>query len=319
MVLAILLGGIFGLLVAGGVLAAGTIRQARRDQDDINGAFAEARGEAHDRLVGPAPWSSFDMEVLGEDGESVDPSDPYATLTGVSAVSWSHSAEANGADDTPYLEDAPTTQLTAEPHETFVAEPHQTFVLKPEQTFVAEPEQTFVAEPEQTFVAEPEQTFVAEPEQTFVAEPDETFVAVPVAALSESVADAAAPARIYEERPVLWRAPAESQVIILDVALRALADGLEATLTSEGSRQWNGLDDALAHARDAVYAREPGNGNRDGRRASIDVDAHDRPSPGNRSGSNVTREDRSRGVPRRSAPSRRHDGPKRITWRAGRY
>src|SRR5215207_9702877 len=295
MVLAILLGGIFGLLVAGGVLAAGTIRQARRDQDDINGAFAEARGEAHDRLVGPAPWSSFDMEVLGEDGESVDPSDPYATLTGVRAVSWSHSAEANGADDTPYLEDAPTTQLTAEPHETFVAEPHQTFVL------------------------EPEETFVAEPEQTFVAEPDETFVAEPVAALSESVADAASPARIDEERPVLWRAPAESQVIILVVALRALADGLEATLTSEGSRQWNGLDDALAHARDAVYAREPGNGNRDGRRASIDVDAHDRPSPGNRSGSNVTREDRSRGVPRRSAPSRRHDGPKRITWRAGRY
>src|ERR671910_663010 len=256
MVLAILLGGIFGLLVAGGVLAAGTIRQARRDQDDINGAFAEARGEAHDRLVGPAPWSSFDMEVLGEDGESVDPSDPYATLTGVSAVSWSHSAEANSADDTPYLEDAPTAQLTAEPHETFVAEPHQTFVLEPEETFVAEPEQTFVAEPEQTFVA------------------------VPVAALSESVADAAAPARIDEERPVLWRAPAESQVIILVVALRALADGLEATLTSEGAGQLNGLDDA-AHARDAVYARKQGNGNRNGRQSSIDVDGHDRLSPGN--------------------------------------
>ena len=326
MALAILLGGIFGLLVAGGVLAAGTIRQARRDQDDINGAFAEARGEAHDRLVGPAPWSSFDMEVLGEDGESVDPSDPYATLTGVSAVSWSHSAEANGADDTPYLEDAPTAQLTAEPHETFVAEPHQTFVLEPEETFVAEPHQTFVlepetfvAEPERTFVAQPEQTFVAEPEQTFVAEPEQTFVAEPVAALSESVADAAAPARIDEERPVLWRAPAESQVIILVVALRALADGLEATLTSEGARQWNGLDDAIAHARDAVSAREQGNGNRNGRRSSIDVDWHDRPSPGNRSGSNVTREDRSRSVPRRSAPSRRHDGPKRITWRAGRY
>ena len=326
MALAILLGGIFGLLVAGGVLAAGTIRQARRDQDDINGAFAEARGEAHDRLVGPAPWSSFDMEVLGEDGESVDPSDPYATLTGVSAVSWSHSAEANGADDTPYLEDAPTMQLTAEPHETFVAEPHQTFVLEPEETFVAEPHQTFVlepetfvAEPERTFVAQPEQTFVAEPEQTFVAEPEQTFVAEPVAALSESVADAAAPARIDEERPVLWRAPAESQVIILVVALRALADGLEATLTSEGAGQLNGLDDAIAHARDAVSARKQGNGNRNGRQSSIDVDGHDRLSPGNRSGSSVAWEDRSRGVPRRSAPSRRHDGPKRITWRAGRY
>src|SRR5918994_1618010 len=217
MVLAILLGGIFGLLVAGGVLAAGTIRQARRDQDDINGAFAEARGEAHDRLVGPAPWSSFDMEVLGEDGESVDPSDPYATLTGVSAVSWSHSAEANGSYDTPYLEDAPTMQLTAEPHETFVAEPHETFVLEPEETFVAEPHQTFVLEPE---------TFVAEPGQTFVADPGQTFVAEPVAALSEPVANAAAPARIDEERPVLWLAPAEPQVILLVVALRALADGL---------------------------------------------------------------------------------------------
>ena len=36
MVLAILLGGIFGLLVAGGVLAVGVVKQGRRDQDDIN-------------------------------------------------------------------------------------------------------------------------------------------------------------------------------------------------------------------------------------------------------------------------------------------
>src|SRR5215204_6906675 len=200
MALAILLGGIFGLLVAGGVLAAGTIRQARRDEDDINHAFAEARGEKHDRVIGPAPWSSFDMEALGEEGVSVDPSDPYATLTGVSAVSWSHSTEANGADDTPYLDDEPATQLTAEPHE------------------------TFVAEPDETFVAEPDDTFVAAPDDTFVAAPDDTFVAEPAAMLPESVGHAAAPATIEDERPVVWRAPAQSQVIILVVALRALAD-----------------------------------------------------------------------------------------------
>src|SRR6266496_333060 len=98
MVLAILLGGIFGLLVAGGVLAVGVVRQARRDQDDINHAFAEARGEEHDPMVGPAPWSSMDMEALVEEGVAVDRSDPYATLTGSTAfVSWSHSTEASDA------------------------------------------------------------------------------------------------------------------------------------------------------------------------------------------------------------------------------
>jgi hypothetical protein len=172
MVLAILLGGIFGLLVAGGVLVAGMVRQARRDQNDMNEAFADARGEAHDPVFGPAPWSSIDMEALGEeeDAAPVDRSDPYATLTGVPAVSWSHSSEANGADDEIFV---------AEPHDTFVAEPHDTFVSEPQDTFVSEPREAFIAEPHDTFVAEPDEIFVAEPHDTFVAEPDETFVAEP--------------------------------------------------------------------------------------------------------------------------------------------
>ena len=44
MALAILLGGFIGLLVAGGVLVVGTIRHARREEDEINRAFAEVRG-----------------------------------------------------------------------------------------------------------------------------------------------------------------------------------------------------------------------------------------------------------------------------------
>jgi hypothetical protein len=306
MVLAILLGGIFGLLVAGGVLVAGMVRQARRDQNDMNEAFADARGEAHDPVFGPAPWSSIDMEALGEeeDAAPVDRSDPYATLTGVPAVSWSHSSEANGADDIPRLDDGPAAQLIAEPEETFVAEPHD--------TFVAEPEEIFVAEPHDTFVAEPHETFVAEPDQTFVAEPDETFVAKPAAMLPESVDNAATPASIDDERSVLWRAPAQSQVIILVVALRALADGLAATITPEGATQLDGLEEALAHARGA---HERGNGN--GRRSSIDVDGRDRPAS-DMSTSPINRGDRSQNIgsaPRRSAP-RRHNGPKPITWRA---
>src|SRR6266487_2913725 len=173
MVLAILLGGIFGLLVAGGVLVAGTIKQARRDQDDINHAFAEARGEKHDPVIGPAPWSSIDMEALVEEGVAVARSDPYATLTGSNAfVSWSHSTEASDADDIPHLDDEPATQLTYEPEKSFVAEPDETFVAEPEDTGGAGPGAPVSGEPEAPFVPEPEKTFVAEPEKTFVAEPE---------------------------------------------------------------------------------------------------------------------------------------------------
>ena len=319
MALAILLGGIFGLLVAGGVLAVGTIKQARRDQDDINHAFAEARGEKHDP-IGPAPWSSIDMEALVEEGVAVDRSDPYATMTGSNAfVSWSHSTEASDADDIPHLDDEPATQLTYEPEKSFVAEPDETFVAESEDTYVAEPEAPFIAEPEAPFIAEPEKTFVAEPEKTFVAEPEETFVAEPEAPFipapeptpmldPEPVASAPAPARFEDERPVVWRAPAESQVIIFVVALRAIADAVEATLTSGGSKQWDGLEDALAHVRGSY---ERGNGN--ARRSSIDVDARERPAlDGTRS--RIIRDGRS--APRRSGPPRRHTGPKPITWRA---
>jgi hypothetical protein len=302
MVLAILLGGIFGLLVAGGVLVAGTIKQARRDQDDINHAFAEARGEKHDPVIGPAPWSSIDMEALVEEGVAVDRSDPYATLTGSTAfVSWSHSTEASDEDDIPSLDDEPATQLTDEPDETFVAEPEETFRADPDETFVAEPYDTFVAEPGETFVAEP--AAMLDPEPAAMLDPEPAPRLDP-----EPVANGAAPARMDDDRPVVWRAPAESQVIIFVVALRAIADAVEATLTSGGSTQWDGLEDALAHVRSSY---ERGNGN--ARRSSIDVGGHDRPATDG-SSSRIIREGRS--APRRTGPSRRHNGPKPITWRA---
>src|SRR5512132_926793 len=317
MALAILLGGIVGLLIAGGVFAVVTIRQARRDQNDMNEAFADARGEAHDPVFGPAPWSSFDMEARGEEEDAlpVDRSDPYATLTGVASVSWSHSKEANGAEDIPLMDDEPTTHLVAEPEQAFVAEPDEAFVAEPEETFVAEPDETFVAEPDETFVAEPEETFVADPDEAFVAEPEETFVAKPAAMLPESVDNTATPASIDDERAVLWRAPAQSQVIILVVALRALADGLAATITPEGATQLDELEEALAHARGA-YERGTGTG----RSSSIDVDGRDRPAS-DVSASPISREDGSPkhgATPRRSGSptSRRHNGPTPITWRA---
>src|SRR2546430_11164410 len=310
MVLAILLGGIFGLLVAGGVLAVGRIKQARRDQDDINHAFAEARGEKHDPVIGPAPWSSIDMEALVEEGVAVDRSDPYATLTGSNAfVSWSHSKEASDGDDIPALDDEPATQLTYEPDDTFVTEPDDTFRAEPDDTFVAQPIEKFVAEPDETFVAEPAPMLDPEPGDTFVAEPAPVLDPEPAPMLDpEPVASAAAPARIEDERPVVWRAPAESQVIIFVVALRAIADAVEETLTSGGSTQWDGLEDALAHVRGSY---ERGNGSP--RRSSIDVGGHDRPATDG-SSSRIIRDGRT--GPRRTGPSRRHNGPKPITWRA---
>jgi Cornifin (SPRR) family len=302
MVLAILLGGIFGLLVAGGVLAVGVIRQGRRDQDDINHAFAEARGEKHDPVFGPAPWSSIDMEALVEEGVAVDRSDPYATLTGSNAfVSWSHSTEDSDGQDISSLDDEPATQLTYEPEETFIAEPDDTFVAEPGDTFVAEPDDTFVAEPDETFVAEPAPMFDPEPAPRLDPEPAPRLD-------PEPIASSAAPARIEDDRPVVWRAPAESQVIIFVVALRAIADAVEATLTSGGSTQWDGLEDALAQVRSSY---ERGNGNV--RRSSIDVGGHDRPATDG-SSSRIIRDGRT--GPRRTGPSRRHNGPKPITWRA---
>jgi hypothetical protein len=306
MALAILLGGIFGLVVAGAVLAIGTARKARRDQDDINVAFAKARGEEQHSEVGPAPWSAFDFEALVDDGVVVDRSDPYATLTN-SQISWSESTLEDGH--------APLANVATEAEEALVAEVDETFAAEPDETFVG-----VATEADETFAAEADETFVevgTEADQTFAAEADETFVAEPAPMLPEAVSSGAAPQRIDDERPVIWRAPAESQVIILVVALRALADGVAATLTPEGARQWNGLENAMAHARDIAYEHEKGNG----RSSSIDVDGRDRPTTANGSVSRVGGDDRSRSrsVPRRSGPSRRHTGPKPIAWRARPY
>jgi hypothetical protein len=140
--------------------------------------------------------------------------------------------------------------------------------------------------------------------------------------MPEPVSRSAAPQRIDDDRPVVWRAPAESQVIILVVALRALADAVAATITPDGARQWNGLDEALAHARDVAYEHENGSA----RRSSIDVDGRDRPTTGNGAEVRVPSDDRSRhtstprrSAPRRSTPPRRHTGPKPISWRARPY
>lgn len=268
MALAILLGGFIGLLVAGGVLVVGTIRHARREEDEMNRAFAEVRGAAHDPADDSPSWSSIDMEALREEGYDVDRKDPYATLTG--EVSWSESTLVDGH--------APLANVELEPDPVFMAEPAEEV---DEPVTVAEP--VTRAEP----LTVPEPVTIAEP----VAVPEPVTVAEPAAVR-------AAPAALRDTDTVVWRAPAQSQVIILAVSLRALADAAAATVSHEA---WERFDDAYAQVRARYQGSEGAR-----RPSSIDVHAHERRSsygPPNR------------WAPRRNGPSR-PGGPKHISWRA---
>jgi hypothetical protein len=292
MALAILLGGFVGLLVAGGVLVAGTVRHARREEDEINRAFAEVRGAAHNPADDSPSWSSIDMEALREEGYDVDQEDPYATLTG--EISWSESTLADG--HAPLANAVPESVVVAEP-----AEEADDPITMAEPMTMAEP--ITMAEPltaaEEPFtIAEPvmaaEEPFtIAEPiaAREPVAAPDPVTVGAPASGRN-------APAIMREHDPVVWHAPAQSQVIILAVSLRALADAVAATVSQEA---WERFDDAYAQVRSRYQG---GDGAR--RSSSIDVYAHER-----RSSNSPT----DGFAPRRNGPSR-PGGPKHISWRA---
>jgi hypothetical protein len=94
MAVAILLGG-FALLVVGVVLIAAT--HAGREWNDLDNAFAEARGHDPDPATAPTPWSSLDLAGLRDDVAAIDRRDPFATLKRTSApISWHVPANGNG-------------------------------------------------------------------------------------------------------------------------------------------------------------------------------------------------------------------------------
>jgi hypothetical protein len=190
----------------------------------------------------------------------------------------------------PLTDDEPVTD--AEPFT--VAEP--VTMIEPEPVMV-DPEPVTMVDPEPVTIAEP--VTMAEP----IRMPEPVTVAEPIrmtepVTLAEPVSAHAAPATVREDHPVVWRAPAQSQVIILAVSLRALADAVAATVTQEA---WERFDDAYAQVRSRFQ------GGDDAHRSSpIDVHAHERRSssgPGNG------------WAPRRNRGSR-PGGPKHISWRA---
>src|SRR5262249_57207292 len=106
-------------------------------------------------------------------------------------------------------------------------------------------------------------------------------------AVPEPVPARTARAPVRDDQPVVWRAPAQSQVIILAVSLRALADAVAATVTQEA---WERFDEAYAQVRGRYQ-----NGDGARRSSSIDVHGHER-----RSSNRPT----DRWAPRRNPPPR---------------
>jgi hypothetical protein len=101
MAVAILLGGI-SLLVVGVVIVAATAVRTPREQD-LDAAFADARGGALDGDADPAPWSSVDLAALRSEATLVDKHDPFATLRIVtSPISW-HVSNGYGSEPEPIM------------------------------------------------------------------------------------------------------------------------------------------------------------------------------------------------------------------------
>jgi hypothetical protein len=79
MAFAILLGGLVLLVAVIMVAVRRAATHARREWNDLDGAFAEARGYAPDQDPTP-PWSSFDLAGLRDDVTDFDQKDPFVTL-----------------------------------------------------------------------------------------------------------------------------------------------------------------------------------------------------------------------------------------------
>lgn len=97
MAIAILLG-VLVLVGAGLVIAVRTAAAARRELDNLEGEFADARGSlALDSDSDPTPWSSVDLEILRDDVIVVEGADPFDTLTEmISPAAWREAQEAEG-------------------------------------------------------------------------------------------------------------------------------------------------------------------------------------------------------------------------------
>jgi len=87
-----------GLLAAAVAAAVTAAALLRREWDELDDVFHEARGDTLDPEKGEPPWSSVDLAALRDRVAAVDPRDPFATLIRASSpVSWHAATGPNGS------------------------------------------------------------------------------------------------------------------------------------------------------------------------------------------------------------------------------
>ena len=285
-------------------------------------------------MFGPAPWSSFDMEALGEEEDAVARrplrSVRDADRGGRRELEPFQRSERRGRH--PALDDEPTTHLIAEPDEIFVAEPDETFVAEPDEISSPSRDETFVAEPDEMFVAEPRRD-VRRRAATRRSSPSRNGYVRRRAGRNvrrraggdlrrQAGCDAPRVGRQHRHAGIDRRRAgglvARARAVAGHHPRGRVACTRRRPRRDDHARGHDAIGRARGGPRPRRGAYERGNGN--GRRSSIDVDGRDRPAS-DVSASPITREDGSPkhgSTPRRSGSptSRRHNGPKPITWRA---
>jgi hypothetical protein len=245
MAIAILLG-VLVLLGAGLVIALRTAAAARRELDDLEGEFADARGSlALDSDSDPEPWSSFDLAVLRDDVIVVEGLDPFDTLTeATSSARWHASRESNGSE-----EDAPDSWVASQDSD---GSEHEldSWVASQDSNGSEHKLDSWVASQDSDGSEHELDSWLASQESYGSEHAPARWLASLESNGSEptSTTDLAP---VDDVAPVAWRAPADAPIIILVVGVGFLGTGMTAGVTTASRlrRAWGEVQESFAHAR----------------------------------------------------------------------
>jgi hypothetical protein len=323
MAIAILLA-VLLLLGAGLVIALRVAAAARRELDNLEGEFAEARGAvALDSDSDPAPWSSIDLEILRDDVIVVEGADPFDTLTDViSPAGWHDSQESDG------WEQAAANWLAS--HESDGSEQTVASWLASQEANGSDHTAADWLAPQESNGSDHTEAHWLAPQESNGSEHTETHWLASQESNGSEHTSSTDLAPVDDMAPVTRRAPVDAPIIILVVGVGFLGTGMKAGITTAARlrRAWDRVENSFDQARvitldpEARHAPssafDPG-GARDG----IVVDEEHDPFPTQENGDSQVRWPPPR--PSRSGPnggSRPNGGsgpngePKPIEWRA---
>jgi hypothetical protein len=313
MAIAILLG-VLVLVGAGLVIALRTAAKARRELEDLEGEFAEARGSlALDSDSDPTPWSSVDLEILRDDVIVVEGVDPFDTLTeGISPAAWRDVQESDRLEHATAAWDESDESDSSE-HAAAVWDDSDESDSSEHAAAVWDDAE------ESDALQHTAPSWLASRESNGSENALDSWLASRDSNGSEhtSTTDLAP---VDDVAPVAWRGPGDAPIIIFVVGVGFLGTGMTAgvTTTARLRRAWGQFEDSFAQARvitldpearhAAPSAYEPGTP-RDG----IVVDDEDDPLPTQENGESQVRWP----PPRPNGLRPRPNGePEPIEWRA---